>query len=116
MARLASRSLVGFADSSCSGSLSLVSLSLPGGFSISTGDEEQSDAVSLALSWVLSSGVKDMAAGKSGLPLLPGTEGGWEMVMTEDIDGGRPVSSQPPLKAASKNGEAKKRTSLCALS
>lgn len=38
------------------------------------------------------------------------------MVMTEeDMDGGRPVSRQLPLKAAWKNGEAKYNTSLCAL-
>ena len=39
------------------------------------------------------------------------------MVMTEEMDCGRPVlvSAQLPLRAASKNGEAKKRTSLCAL-
>ena len=38
------------------------------------------------------------------------------MVMTEDIESGRPVSAQFPLSAAWKNGEANQRTSLCALS
>ncbi len=49
--------------------------------------------------------------------LSPGTEGGCEMVITEDMDRGRPgpVSAQFPLSAASKNGEAKYSTSLCAL-
>jgi hypothetical protein len=36
--------------------------------------------------------------------------------MTEDIESGRPVSAQFPLRAAWKNGEANQRTSLCALS
>lgn len=35
--------------------------------------------------------------------------------MIEDIDGGRPVSDQFPLSAASKKGDAKNNTSLCAL-
>jgi hypothetical protein len=35
--------------------------------------------------------------------------------MTEDIESGRPVSAQFPLRAAWKNGEANQRTSLCAL-
>jgi hypothetical protein len=34
------------------------------------------------------------------------------MVMMEDIEGGRPVSAQLPLRAASKKGEAKNKTSL----
>ena len=37
------------------------------------------------------------------------------MVMTEDMDSGRPVSAQFPLSAAWKNGDANQRTSLCAL-
>jgi hypothetical protein len=37
------------------------------------------------------------------------------MVMTEDMDSGRPVSAQFPLSAAWKNGDANHRTSLCAL-
>ena len=36
--------------------------------------------------------------------------------MTEDIESGRPVSAQFPLRAAWKNGEENQRTSLCALS
>ncbi len=37
------------------------------------------------------------------------------MVMTEDMEGGRPVSAHSPLRAASKKGDAKYNTSLCAL-
>lgn len=37
-------------------------------------------------------------------------------MITEDIEGGRPVSDQLPLNAASKNGDEKNNTSLCALS
>ena len=36
-------------------------------------------------------------------------------MMTEDMDSGRPVSAQFPLRAAWKKGEANQRTSLCAL-
>ena len=39
--------------------------------------------------------------------LSPGFGGGCEMVMTDDVDSGLPVSAQSPLKAAWKNGEAK---------
>src|SRR5271170_2430382 len=38
------------------------------------------------------------------------------MVMTEDMERGRPVSAQFPLSAAWKNGDANQRISLCALS
>ncbi len=44
-----------------------------------------------------------------------GTGRDWEIVTTEDIEAGRPVSDQFPLRAASKKGEAKKRISLCVL-
>jgi hypothetical protein len=46
----------------------------------------------------------------------PGTAGGCDMVITEDVDTGLPeVSAQSPERMASKNGEAKYRISLCAL-
>jgi len=47
--------------------------------------------------------------------MSPGLEGGCEIVITDDIDGGRPVSAQLPLRAASKKGDAKNSTSLWAL-
>lgn len=47
--------------------------------------------------------------------LFPGSEGGWEIVIIEDMDAGRPVSAQSPLRAAWKNGDAQYKTSLCAL-
>lgn len=37
------------------------------------------------------------------------------MVMIEDMDAGRPVSAQSPLRAAWKNGDDQYKTSLCAL-
>ena len=39
--------------------------------------------------------------------LSPGLGGGCEIVITDDVDSGLPVSAQSPLKAAWKNGEAK---------
>ena len=36
-------------------------------------------------------------------------------MIIEDMDAGRPVSDQSPLRAAWKNGEAQYKTSLCAL-
>lgn len=65
--------------------------------------------------------VKVISECSARVDLLPGTEGGWAIVMTEETDDGRPacvsrsVSAQPPLSAASKNADAKYRTSLCAL-
>ena len=48
--------------------------------------------------------------------ILPGTVGGWDMVMMDEtVDCGRPVSAHAPLRAAWKNDEAKYSTSLCAL-
>lgn len=63
-------------------------------------------------------GAKVIGAGASWSDFLfcPGSEGGWDIVMTEEMDSGlRPVSDQLPLRAASKNGEAKNKTSLWAL-
>ena len=62
-----------------------------------------------------SSGANVICGGDSLGIFCAGSEGGWEIVITEETDWGRPVSDQLPLRAASKNGEAKKRTSLCAL-
>lgn len=64
---------------------------------------------------VISTG-PNVTEGMEGSPvLLPGSEGGWEMVIMEDIDAGRPVSAQSPLRAALKNGDAQYKTSLWAL-
>jgi hypothetical protein len=83
-----------------------LSVSLLGGFSISTGDSVSDE----------SSRVNVISVGVSMMPFSPGMEGGCEIVITEDIDCGLPVSAQLPLSAASKKGDAKMRTSLCALS
>ena len=58
----------------------------------------------------------NVITGIEGSPVLfPGSEGGWEIVIIEDMDAGRPVSAQSPLSAAWKNGDAQYKTSLCVL-